>query len=182
MFRLHNFLTGDDDDILTVKRIDHKLSDNEDSEGPVDPLSSRKAKSSQKVVTKAALAKKLLKKNIQVRTHITIIYVRHCQLESVNWCVQANQKLKFDDEGEVVEDSSAHKMSTEGRQYEKEDASGIDLEKAKTVLRAEDQFDRKKERERVRKMHKEKRRKAREARNKRGKDQDEVDITSVELR
>ncbi len=106
-----------------------------------------------KVTTKASVAKKLMKKNIL-----------------------ANQKVTFGDEGEVVEDTATQKKSQEGLEYEREEAgySGIDLAKAKAVLKAEDKaFDRKKERERIREMHKEKRRKEKEAKNRRRKEQEE---------
>ena len=64
-----------------------------------------------------------------------------------------------------------------GKSYEKEDkdlTSGIDIEKAKNVMRAEDKFDRKKEKERIKELHKEKKRKEKELKNKRRKEAEEA--------
>ena len=73
-----------------------------------------------KVVTKAALAKKVIKKNIQ-----------------------ANQKIQFDDQGTVLPDETM-KKSEIGQKYEQEEStesSGIDVSRVKEVLKAEDKFD-----------------------------------------
>ncbi len=138
---------------MKVKRVDHTLSDSDDDGG--DVIDEHGFSSSKKAVTKAAVARKLLKKNIH-----------------------ANQKVKFGDDGEVVVDGgAAQKKSQEGLDYERSDSSGpsgIDLEKARVVLRAEDAtFDKKQERTRVKEMHKEKRRKEKEAKNRRRKERTE---------
>ena len=86
--------------------------------------------------------------------------------------LQANQKVRFDDDGEAVEESTSTKTSKEGRAYDQDDdngAGGIDMAKAGAVLRAEDKFDREKERDRLREARREKKRKEKEAKNKRGK-------------
>ena len=73
-----------------------------------------------KVVTKAALAKKVIKKNIQ-----------------------ANQKIQFDDQGTVLPNETM-KKSEIGQKYEQEEfteRSGIDVSRVKEVLKAEDKFD-----------------------------------------
>ena len=73
-----------------------------------------------KVVTKAALAKKVIKKNIQ-----------------------ANQKIQFDDHGTVLPNETM-KKSEIGQKYEQEEIterSGIDVSRVKEVLKAEDKFD-----------------------------------------
>lgn len=147
----------DGDDVITVKRKDHAIgnegSDEEDGDQNLMPLLGR---GSSKVVTKAAAVKKALKKNIQL-----------------------NQKVKFDDDGEAHEDDPAiqPKASKEGQLYEGNDSSekpggGIDIEKARMVLKAEDAFDRKTERARIREVHKEKKRKEKELKNKRRKEQE----------
>ena len=108
-----------------------------------------------KVVTKANLAKKMLKKNIQ-----------------------ANKKTTFDDDGNSVDDGTIYKVSKEGQMYEKDDEeqiSGINFEKAKSILKAEDQFDKQKEKVRIKELHKEKKRKEKEAKNKRKKEDIEKD-------
>ena len=72
-----------------------------------------------KVVTKAALAKKVIKKNIQ-----------------------ANQKIQFDDHGTVLPNETM-KKSEIGQKYEQEEfteSSGIDVSRVKEVLKAEDMF------------------------------------------
>jgi len=104
---------------------------------------------------------------------------------------QVNHKTTFDDDGDIVDDSQLLKKSKEGRQYEmegltKEDSqeeenlpSGINLEKAKDILKAEDAYDLKKERERIRKMHKEKKRKEKEAKT--GRKKGESEEEGVEL-
>ena len=73
-----------------------------------------------KVVTKAALAKKVIKKNIQ-----------------------ANQKIQFDDHGTVLPNETM-KKSEIGQMYEQEESTercGIDVSRVKEVLKAEDKFD-----------------------------------------
>lgn len=101
------------------------------------------------MISKAAVAKKILKKNVAINT-----------------------KIQFDEEGEVKTDSSVLKLSTEGKQYEKE-SEGFDLQRAKEVLKAEDAFDKVKERERIRNLHLEQKRKKKEALAKRRKMQTE---------
>lgn len=116
----------DDNDILTVKRRDHEI----DIEAPdfiEDKISSKKAK----VTTKVALAKKMLKKKIV-----------------------PNKKVLFDEGGETLSSKYAEKLSKEGKEYENENAGGIDIEKAKKVLKAEDKFDKKLFREKVKDKHK----------------------------
>lgn len=146
---------GDDEDFLKVKRVDHDLTD---EEGDVKEESEQvQVASSKKALTKAGAAKKLLKKKLQI-----------------------NSKVKFDDEGQLVEESL--KTSDVGRQYEKEDesAAGIDFEKVRNVLKAEDEFDKKREKARVKQVHKEKKRKEKEAKNKREKAAQDDTVSSGE--
>lgn len=56
-------------------------------------------------------------------------------------------------------DSAKMKMSELARQYENEIDSGINIEMAKQVLREEDQFDKKRFREKVKERHREEKRK-----------------------
>merc|ERR1712223_2366631 len=112
---LLEFSDDEDDDILTVKRKDHEI---QDEDVPIEPLEIGENKV--KVVTKASIAKKILKKNIQ-----------------------ANQKTLFNEEGEATIDGLSQKKSQEGQDYDQDQQGdgGIDLEKAKKVLKAEDKFD-----------------------------------------
>ena len=146
--------SSDDDDgedeVLTCKRRDHDIDDEvvSDSKGESEPQLERaeEMKKSAKTVTKAALAKKALKKNFQV-----------------------NERVKFDDDGEAIDAAGMHKMSEVGRKYETQDSeiAGIDIGAAREVIRAEDAFDRRKEQERKKELKKEKKLKEKEARGKR---------------
>ena len=103
----------------SVKRTNHELEQAEDGTGPdvEDLILENKVK----IVTKAALAKKVIKKNIQ-----------------------ANQKIMFDEEGQKVLDDT-QKKSDLGQKYEMEEEddehSGINVAKVKEILKAEDKFD-----------------------------------------
>jgi len=66
------------------------------------------------------------------------------------------------------------KMSELGRQYENELDSGINIEIAKQILREEDQFDKKRFREKLREKRKEEKRKLKAAR--RGETEEEKDM------
>ncbi|KAK1127759.1 hypothetical protein K0M31_003247 [Melipona bicolor] len=124
-------LDDSDDDILTVKRKNINLDDvqipivNKQDEGL----------NKKKVVTKAAVAKKVLRKMIV-----------------------PNKKITFDDKGEELLNPSKHKISELARQYENED-SGINIEIAKQILHEEDKFDKQRFREKIKEKHKEKKRK-----------------------
>lgn len=89
-----------------------------------------KQKKTKKPKTKANVAKKLLKKNITVNKHVN-----------------------FDEEGAKVSDIRRERQSDLAKTYEGEDASGIDIEKAKEILKLEDKYDRQIFRERVREKH-----------------------------
>jgi ATP-dependent RNA helicase DDX10/DBP4 len=163
---------SDDDDVgenmLTCKRKDHGLEgggevdevNGEDLPQPED-LGQKKIKT----VTKAALAKKALKKNFQI-----------------------NERIQFGEDGEtVLKGQSAHKDSDIGKKYESEAAqtAGIDISAAREMIKAEDVFDRRKEREQQKERNKEKKRKLKEAKGKRmsgttqkaeeGKEEDDPD-------
>ena len=56
-------------------------------------------------------------------------------------------------------DTAKSKASELARQYENEEVSGINIEMAKQVLKEEDQFDKKRFREKIREKHKEEKRK-----------------------
>lgn len=119
-----------DDDILTVKRQDHDIDFSETE--LFEPIRSNKNK---KPLTKAALAKKLIKKKIV-----------------------PNKKIIFDDEGEIVNDSKS-KQSDLARNYENENEGGIDIDKAKQVLREEDKFDKQRFRAKIKAKHREEKKK-----------------------
>jgi len=75
------------------------------------------------------------------------------------------QVVKFDEEGAAVQDAATTKVSEEGKRYEAEDEdiSGINIDKAKLILRAEDKFDKIFEREKIKNRKREEKRKLKEA-------------------
>ncbi|XP_017030009.1 probable ATP-dependent RNA helicase DDX10 [Drosophila kikkawai] len=151
---------SDDEDFIKVKRKDHDVEgepvdleldvaggDQDESE---EPLVVPKR---EKLVTKASLAKKALKKNLQV-----------------------NSKLKFDDEGETLADerSQMKALSARQRSGDKDDDGGIDLVLSKALLTEEDQYDKQRFRELVKKRHKLQRDKLRKkAEQAKGSDEEE---------
>jgi len=168
---LQNEDDDSDDEIFTVKRKDHTIDDdkNESTDALTEDLGVKKK---DKVLTKAQLAKKMMKKKIQ-----------------------ANTKVNFDEEGDVVSEATKQKLSKEGKEYEEDEADriggGINIEKAKEVLKAEDKFDKATERARIKEKHKEdkkklkeeNRRKAKEERgeNSEDDDDDESDYSEPDL-
>lgn len=151
------FTFGDEqeqEDFMTIKRRDHELPDNLPPLPNIEEIVSNKKKK-KSVLTKAALAKKMLKKKIV-----------------------ANKKIIFTDDGQMIEQQGKEKFSEEAKAYENEDKAGIDIEKAKQVLRAEDKFDKKLFRERVKQKHKDEKRKLKQAR----KQQDEEETDDVDVR
>jgi len=134
--------SGDEEDIFTVKRADHKMDDDSD-EGALDLKDDDGSKKSKQVLTKAQVAKKLLKKKIK-----------------------ANVKINFDEEGEAVDDSTKQKASLAGKKYEEDVeerlGGGIDIKKAKEVMSEEDRFDKATERARIKEKHREEKRKKKE--------------------
>lgn len=134
---------GSDDDFLQVKKGVIEIDD----VTPEDerPMSKKKAKP----ITKAAVAKKILKKKIQVNT-----------------------KVKFTEEGEAIDDEKKDVKSELAKQFINEDVGGIDIERAKEVLQEEDKFDKIRFREKVKAKHKEQKRKLK---NKKKEDEQEQD-------
>lgn len=105
---------SDEDGFMTIKRRDHEIP--EESLPEVLPLEEVKKKT-EKVLTKAALAKKLIKKKIA-----------------------PNKKVVFDEDGIEVDPLNKLK-SVLAKEYEQSTESGIDIEKARELLQEEDKFD-----------------------------------------
>ena len=156
--------------VLPIYRViqPHDSDEEEPSTDSPAEASIAKSSSTKRVVSKSARAKKLLNKKIRI-----------------------NQHVKFDEDGEPVDqDSTGHKL-----EYSKEEESssnssssesdgeqalepvsidefekskkgvkigGIEIEKVKELLRSRDQMDRKRERERIRAAHRERRLKSRQ--------------------
>lgn len=139
-----------DDDMFKVKRVDHEISLPTEEEILELDVGRKKIK---KTITKAALAKKILKKNIV-----------------------PNKKIIFSEEGEAIKLGLKEKKSDLAIQYELEDEDGIDIERAKMVLKEEDKYDKQLFKEKVKAKHKEAKRKL----NKKKKVKDEFSESESE--
>lgn len=124
---------SDDGDIFKVKRQDHDIDMPTEMELTQLELSKSKKK---KPLTRAAIAKKIIKKNIV-----------------------ANKKIVFDDSGEAILQATKEKQSELALEYENEDIGGIDLDKARMVLKEEDKYDKALFKEKVKAKKKEKKKK-----------------------
>lgn len=154
-----NFAAGneeqdeDEDDFIKIKRRDHDVEGGAVDLAALDAVKKEEDSESEealvvpkreKLVTKAALAKKALKKNLQV-----------------------NSKLKFDEDGQTLEDERnqmralAAKDKKKKEQLQKDDDGGINLMLSKALLNEEDQYDKQRFRELVKKRHKQQREKLR---------------------
>ncbi|XP_075569349.1 putative ATP-dependent RNA helicase DDX10 [Pelecanus crispus] len=131
-----------DVDLLTVKR--RNVFGVEAKDNPAPNASKSKMK---KKATKIQEARKILKKKFKVNT-----------------------KIVFTEDGELVQQWPPVQKSSFAKADEEDDASGINLDKAKEILREEDKFDKEEYRKKVKEKHREKRLKEkaarREARNK----------------
>ncbi|KAJ1531602.1 hypothetical protein ONE63_000274 [Megalurothrips usitatus] len=140
-----------DDDILTIKRRNHDII-NEIGSLTEEELKRPESRKKKQPLTKAAVAKKFLKKNIQ-----------------------ANKKVVFNDEGEIILDPQSQKVSALAQEYDAEDVGGIDIEKAKAVMREEDVIDKQRFREKVKAKHREQKKKGK---SKKKEEQEHDDFSS----
>ncbi|CAG0879202.1 unnamed protein product [Darwinula stevensoni] len=161
------------EDFLMLKRQDHELEEElaklPDPSLP-EPHGTRVRKS-RKAVTKAAQAKKILRKNLSV-----------------------NQKMVFDEEGEPMLEASKVPQSDLGKRYQLQsrETGGIDLDEARQYIEAEDHFDKELFRRRVHEKHRKHKEKQREEKederkkngvrlNSEGNDEGEGDEESTSL-
>ncbi|XP_015600172.1 probable ATP-dependent RNA helicase DDX10 isoform X1 [Cephus cinctus] len=135
--------SDDDNDILTVKRKNIQIEDAIDDASSVHSEEMNLQSKQKKAVTKAAIAKKLLKKKIV-----------------------PNKKITFDEDGQERIDPTKSKVSELARQYENEEDSGINIEKAKEILREEDRFDKQRFKDKIKEKHREQKRKLKETKKK----------------
>ncbi|KAM6316627.1 putative ATP-dependent RNA helicase DDX10 [Aegotheles albertisi] len=153
------FFEDDDDDddddtkgldLLTVKR--RNVFGVEAKDNPAPNTSKSKMK---KKTTKTQEAKKIVKKKFKVNT-----------------------KIVFTEDGELVQQWPPAQKSSLAKADEEDDANGINLDKAKEILREEDKFDKEEYRKKVKEKHREKRLKEkaarREARNKNAQVEEET--------
>ncbi|CRL06371.1 CLUMA_CG019043, isoform A [Clunio marinus] len=141
--------SDEDDDFVTIKRKDHEIVEF-DSETIVEDI--KEARKS-KILTKAALAKKIIKKKIV-----------------------PNKKIQYDEEGKEIINTAKQLQSELAREYEEndDDDGGINIEKAKELLEEEDKFDKQRYKEKVKLKHREKKNKLKKLRTKEsGKDDDD---------
>uniref|UniRef100_A0A0C9QHT2 ATP-dependent RNA helicase n=1 Tax=Fopius arisanus TaxID=64838 RepID=A0A0C9QHT2_9HYME len=144
---------SDEEDILTIKRMNIEIEGEiEEQEVEEKRLVQNQRKSKNKALTKAAVAKKLMKKKIV-----------------------PNTKKTFDHKGEEKIDPAKSKVSELAREYENQEASGIDIEFAKKVIHEEDKFDRERFRERIREKHREEKRKLKAHRKKEQSENEDED-------
>ncbi|XP_030324940.1 probable ATP-dependent RNA helicase DDX10 [Calypte anna] len=108
-----------------------------------------------KKTTKTQEAKKIVKKKFKVNT-----------------------KIVFTEDGELVQQWPPVQKSSLAKADEEDDATGINLDKAKEILQEEDKFDKEEYRKKVKEKHREKRLKEkaarREARNKNAEAEEET--------
>lgn len=141
-----DYNSSSDDELFSVKQKDHDLNDDNDEVKPDNetPLEEIKSRKISKPLTKAALARRVVKKNIL-----------------------ANRKTVFNEAGEEVLDPTKQFQSKLAQEYTADaDGAGIDIEKAKELLRAEDEFDKQRFKQLVKAKHKEKKQKEKKKRKK----------------
>jgi len=129
---------------------------------PVISLEELKEKKKAKIVSKAALVKKLIKKKIQV-----------------------NNKIVFNDDGQAEESFPTKQTSEKLKLLEEKNMSGIDIDLVKEIMKDEDRIDKKLQRKTV--QEKKKKRKLREKEGRReqskgtvvfGDEEDDMDDTT----
>lgn len=151
-----NALMADDSDddagLMTIKRKDHEIQASDDDTMPLEDI--KKARK-EKIVTKAALAKKIIKKKIV-----------------------ANKKIQYDEDGNEVTNTAKQLQSDLARDYEDADEGGIDIEKAQELLREEDKFDKQRFKELVKQKHREKKNKLKKKKTPEENDDDEDEFES----
>jgi len=130
-----------DEDVLTVKQINVQLKD-DNKEDQEEEKIVKKTKT--KVLTKEMVAKKLLNKKIV-----------------------ANTRVEFGEDGEEILDADKVKVSAEGKEYEADNTDEVyDIVKARKILQAEDEIDKKRYAERLKAKKKAAKFKEKEARRK----------------
>lgn len=125
--------SDDEDGFIKIKRRDHEIA--EDTLPEVPDLEEIKAKKQQKVLTKAAVAKRLIKKKIS-----------------------PNTKVAFDEEGNELANVNTLKSEL-AKEYEQSTECGIDIDKARELIKEEDKFDKERFKQMVKAKHRQKKKK-----------------------
>eukprot|EP00093_Oithona_nana_P008336 08336.XXX_198976_201002_1 [CDS] Oithona nana genome sequencing. len=145
----------EEDNVLTLKRKNHDIPQAEEHE---EVEIERLAELRSKVVTKAAIAKKLLKKKIL-----------------------PNQKITFGEEGQVQDVAGVtFKKSQLGQSYDLDEDGdgGIDIDRAREILKAEDKFDKELNKEKRKAKKREEKEKAKEKNKRNGESVVTLDANS----
>ncbi|KAL3882164.1 hypothetical protein ACJMK2_028532 [Sinanodonta woodiana] len=128
----------DEEELLTVKRTNVDIESETDDSQQVEDQQKR---DKQKALTKAAIAKKVQKKNLKV-----------------------NKKVVFDEEGEAIHDKLKTPQASRNIEGDAEAVGGIDIEMARRRMKEEDWVDKQLFREKIKKRHQEERLKKKEKR------------------
>lgn len=115
---------SDFDDLYQVKTYEFQDQNTDVAHTEIDNLRRKK------MLTKAAISKRLLKKNIPL-----------------------NSKIKFDDECNAIQEGKLRKQTTELTKKLDEMETGIDIELAKQIMKEEDIIDKKLYRDLIREKH-----------------------------
>ncbi|KAK3605178.1 hypothetical protein CHS0354_012984 [Potamilus streckersoni] len=127
----------DEEELFTVKKRNVDIeSETDDSQ-----VEDQHKRDKQKALTKAAIAKKVQKKNLKV-----------------------NKKVVFDEEGEAIHDRLKTPQASKNIVGDEEAVGGIDIEMARRRMKEEDWVDKQLFREKIKKKHKEERLKKKEER------------------
>ncbi|KAH0549911.1 probable ATP-dependent RNA helicase DDX10 isoform X2 [Cotesia glomerata] len=154
-FGTNEFANDDSgDDLLTIKRKNVQIEDGDADEFAED----FPQKTSKKIITKAAAAKKILHKKLI-----------------------PNKKITFDEEGKEVLDSAKSQVSQLAREHENYEPSGIDIELSKKILREEDKIDKQRFQEKIKAKRREAKRKLKAQMNKDNDEDDDDDDEYVTL-
>lgn len=146
-----DFNAGDsdeDDDFLSTAKDQNiflTLEESQDTEDVEEPHKTQSKK--KKPLTKYAVVKKLLKKDIQMNTRVV-----------------------FDEEGEEILDPRKQQISQAARKEAEEEASGINIAKLKKIMSEEDKVDKKMHAAKLKEKNWEKKRKEKEKNAKLRKD------------
>lgn len=176
-------ITDDEnDDLLTVKRKDHNVEITDDLENNKELPTDISNKKKKKPLTKAAVAKKMIKK--QIKPNQKTVFDETGEVQIFNFTTSftnCNRWLFFI--FQAVLDKAKTKISRLAREYENnDDIGGINIEQAKLMLREEDKYDKELFRERVKTKHREQKRLAKEeAKRAETEDVSSSDEASVDL-
>ncbi|XP_069171047.1 probable ATP-dependent RNA helicase DDX10 [Procambarus clarkii] len=153
----------DEDDFLSSSKTQNRWIGQDETEEPNDSDSNvnqeiTKTSSKKKPVTKVAAIKKLLKKKLQL-----------------------NQRVVFDDEGDMVMDPTRQQVSQAALADGEQDTSGINIAKLQEIMKEEDRIDKKLHAEKLKEKNWVKKRKEKEAKRAENREDEEEDEENEEI-